>query len=291
MSKTITLCPECGGRVEGDACVSCALVVGHQMDHREENRYGSPYGDGQSRSSSPNTHKMHDKGIGGTLQDDLDTLQCWGPNWNQDYGQNEPIAKVRSRRWCFSEIWRIESELPGELPEAVVEDACRLFSKYHKGHNSIGWSLETWAVAAMLASSRWHEHFYPIDVLVDLGRDVDRSEMLKAYKKLTDDYNIRPPMFVSEVMSKVLSIVDIPLSRRRYTNFRQDCIAKAEVVDREVVDGSSPWSVAAGVVYMVCREYGIAGNKITQTDISNDLNMHEVSIREQYQKIEEIYSG
>lgn len=247
-------CPDCGGVVittDGEqVCEDCGLVVDDtHIDHGPDWRGGPDSEDNPSRAMAINRSR-HDNGIGTVGYSpgdsaDIDTRR------RALLSRRSESRTDRRIRGGVSEIKRLGSAL--DVPRTIVNEACVLFKRFYtqqddcRGHN-----IDHLAAAALYVASRDANLGLVTSMIVDqveMGDDVDseftESDLFTETRYIADTLDIAlsprtPAVFIPRMVSQLGGSPQV------------DTIARTIATDldeSEIVVGSNPAGVAAGVVY------------------------------------------
>jgi transcription initiation factor TFIIB len=290
-------CPECQGRVtrnsdSGEAtCESCGLVFEDDpIDHGPEWRaFTSDERDEKSRVGAPTTQLMHDKGLSTTIgwQDkdaygqavsgrkraQLQRLRTWDERFRTK------DAHERNLKQAFGEISRMASALG--LPESVRETAGVLYRRAVEDDLLPGRSIEGMSTASLYAAARQHGVPRPLTEFADVSR-VEKVRIQRAYRFLSRELGLEiepedPARYLPQFASS-LEVTDETERRSR------------EILDvatsNAVHSGKNPAGLAAAALYAATH---LTNEKLTQDVVSDVANVSQVTIRNRYQELLEVY--
>lgn len=289
--EEITKCPECNSpQLARDyehgelVCVNCGIVVSENyVDQGPEWRaYDSEQNSRRSRTGSPSTFTVHDKG--------LSTEISWK---NKDsFGKSLPSKTrgqlYRMRKWqkririsnglernlavALQEMDRIASNM--DLPDDVRESAAVIYRKAVK-HNLIrGRSIEKVAAASLYAACRSTSLPRTLSEIAYITGS-QKKDIGRAYRVIRRyvDLNVmpaRPEDYVSRFCSR--------LNLSSHTRAKAiELLEEAESSGKSA--GKGPTGEAAAAIYAASF---ITGEVRTQTAVARVAGVTEVTIRNRY---------
>lgn len=290
-------CPECGGQVVHDeehgetTCDGCGLVTDEAaLDRGPEWRtFGSEERTEKSRVGAPTTQLMHDKG--------LSTVMGWRDR--DTHGQRLPARKRlrvrRMRRWderfrtknarernlkqALAEIARMSSALG--LPEPIRETAGVLYRRAVDEDLLPGRSIEGMATACLYAAARRHDTPRSLSDIATVSR-VEELRVQRAYRYLARQLELGiPPADPAQYVQQFASRLDATHETERNAHELLD-LATSQTAH----SGKSPAGLAAGAIYAATR---LTGEHLTQATVSEGTHVSQVTIRDRYQELLEIY--
>jgi len=290
-------CPECDGRVRRDeehgetACQECGLVLDENaLDRGPEWRaFGAKEQDEKSRVGAPTTQLMHDKGLSTTIgwRDE----DAYGRTisarkrlrlhrmrkWDERFRTKD--AQERNLKQALAEVARMASALG--LAEPVRETAGVLYRRAVEEGLLPGRSIEGMATACLYAAAREHETPRPLSEISTVSR-VEELRVQRAYRYLSRELELGiapadPNHYVRQFASR-LDVTDETERRARELL----TLAKSQSVH----SGKSPAGLAAGAIYGATR---LTGEHLTQATVSDETHVSQVTIRNRYQELLEVY--
>ncbi|MFC4989820.1 MULTISPECIES: transcription initiation factor IIB [Saliphagus] len=296
-SRSQTRCPECDGRIAYDeehgerACEECGLILEEdEIDRGPEWRsFDGADGEDRSRVGAPASELMHDRGLSTTIgwQDkdaygnslssrkraQIQRLRTWDERFRTK------DAQERNLRQAFGEIERMASALG--LPQSCRETASVLYRRAVDEELLPGRSIEAMTTASLYAAARQHDTPRTLDTVASVSR-VDRLPIQRGYRYLATELGLEmkpadPTQYLRQYASKL------------------DVSDEAERVAREILDtakargahsGKSPAGIAAAAIYAAAR---LTNERLTQETVSEVSSVSEVTVRNRYQELLEIY--
>lgn len=286
------ICPECASGVvcdNGEAvCKDCGLVVEEdKIDHGPEWRaFTSSEEDSKSRTGSPTTMRMHDRG--------LSTKISWmdRDGYGNTLNSKQKAKFRRLRQWQtrtqitaedqrlkegLSEVERMGSALGA--PDDVRETAAVIFRTSRENDLLPGRSVEAMASSALYHSFRIQSDSRSLDEIATVAR-VGRKEISRAYRYLSDELGLdtviqHPAEFIPRFTSRI--------GGSRLLKQQAKKIAE-EVEGTQVTSGKSPTTIAAACIYISGQ---LIGEKYTQDTVAEAANVSSVTVRYRYRSIAE----
>ncbi len=290
------LCPECGSkhlikdysRAEV-VCRSCGLVIDEDLiDQGPEWRaFDSEQREKRSRTGSPMTYTLHDKG--------LSTAIGWT---NKDaYGKRIPTRNraqlYRMRKWqrrvriadaternlalALSEIDRMASTLG--LPRNVRETASMIYRKAALKKLVRGRSVDGIAATSLYAACRQCHVPRTLDEISRVA-NISRRDLGRNYRYVSSELELKLmptspkdyiPRFCSELkLSNDVQVKTLDILR---------CAA-----NQELTSGRGPTGLAAATLYIASV---LCGERRTQREVADIAGVTEVTIRNRYKELVE----
>jgi transcription initiation factor TFIIB len=291
-------CPECQGQItrhsdSGEVtCESCGLVFkDDQIDHGPEWRaFTSDERDEKSRVGAPTTQLMHDKGLSTTIgwQDtdgygqpvsgrkraQLQRLRTW----NERFRTKD--AHERNLKQALGEINRMASALG--LPESVRETAGVLYRRAVEQNLLPGRSIEGMSTASLYAAARQHGVPRPLTEFADVSR-VEKLRIQRAYRYLSRELGLEiKPEDPIEYLPQFASSLNVSDEAERRS---RELLEVA--TDNAIHSGKSPAGLAASALYAATH---LTNEQLTQETVSEVAHVSQVTIRNRYQELLEVYA-
>jgi transcription initiation factor TFIIB len=285
-------CPECKvGRLVLDpmraevACDNCGLVTSESIiDQGPDWRAFSDEGRASQERAAPLTSLQHDYGMGTVM---------WGQTdaHGRRVGVNNLPQLKRMQKWdrrskfrrgvernlatALSEIRRMSAAL--DVPKSVQEVAGKYYRQASEKNLIRGRSIDSVAASSLYAALRTSGIPRSLEEIAEVSR-VDRREIGRVYKVLAHELGL--------TLAPVSPQSYIPrFSSRLRLDPKTEALALSfvkEAVQREVVSGKDPKSVAAAALYIACI---LKGEPRTQRDVSEATGVTEVTIRNRYKEL------
>ncbi len=294
--EEITKCPECGSPQlirdyeRGELiCNNCGIVVDESyIDQGPEWRaFDSEQNESRSRTGSPMTFTIHDKG--------LSTDISWK---NKDsYGKSIPTRNraqlYRLRKWqkrikvsnaaernlsqALQELERMASNL--SIPNDVRESAAVIYRKAVKQNMIRGRSIEGVVAGSIYAACRLTNVPRTLDEIGSVTR-VKKKEIGRTYRIMSRylKLNILPSK-PEDYVNRFCSRLKLSAEVRRKSN---DILKMAR--DNDLTSGKGPTGVAAAAIYIASL---LLGERRTQRSVSEVAGVTEVTIRNRYKELTE----
>jgi transcription initiation factor TFIIB len=290
------ICPECGDtHLDRDysraeiVCKNCGLVIEAEIiDHGPEWRaFDSNQREKRSRTGSPMTYTIHDKG--------LSTVIDWK---NRDsYGKSIPTRNraqlYRLRQWqrrvrisdgternlaiALSGLDRLASSL--NLPRIVRETAAMIYRKSALKKLVRGRSIEGVTAASLYAACRQCNVPRTLDEISKIAQ-ISKKDVGRTYRYISRELELKLlPTSPHDYISRFCSVLKLSNEVKEKANEILN-----EAVKKELTSGRGPTGIAAASIYIasvLCCE------QRTQRDISDVAGVTEVTIRNRYKEINE----
>ncbi|WP_207592824.1 TFIIB-type zinc ribbon-containing protein [Halomontanus rarus] len=292
-----TSCPECDGRVVYDeehgerACAECGLVLDDgEIDRGPEWRdFGDGESDDRSRVGAPTSELMHDKGLSTTIgwqnkdaygnslsqqkRTQLQRLRTWDKRFRTKNAQE------RNLKQAFGEIERMASALG--LPDPCRETAGVVYRRAVEKELLPGRSIEAMTTASLYAAARQHGTPRTLDTFASVSR-VEKLPIQRAYRYLSQELGLAvEPADPVQYLRQYASRLQVSDEAERVA---RDILETAKA--RGVHSGKSPAGLAAAAVYAATR---LTNEGLTQETVSDAVPVSEVTIRNRYQELLDVY--
>jgi len=287
-------CPECGSEhLDRDysraelVCNNCGLVIDADIiDHGPEWRaFDSDQREKRSRTGSPMTYTLHDKG--------LSTMISWK---NRDsYGKSIPTRNraqlYRLRKWqrrvrisdaternlaiALSGLDRLSSSM--SLPRIVRETAAMIYRKATFKKLVRGRSIEGVTAASLYAACRQCNVPRTLDEISN-SANLSRKEIGRTYRYISRELGLKlMPTSPQDYISRFCSILNLSTDVKEKT-----LEILHEALNRELNIGRGPTGLAAASLYIASV---LCGERRTQREVSDIAGVTEVTIRNRYKEI------
>ena len=299
VTRLETACPECGGRLVTDeeraerACVDCGLVVeADRIDRGPEWRaFDAAERDEKSRVGAPTTELLHDRGL--SSQIGWENTDSYGRalsarqrrrmqrlrTWDERFRTRD--HKERNLKQALGEIERMGSALG--LPDPVRETASVIYRRALDQDLLPGRSIEGVATAAVYAAARQMDAPRSIDEVAAVSR-VDEQEFKRTYRYVVRELGLGvKPADPSQFVGRVASALDLDDGTERLA---RAILSAAEGTG--TFNGKSPTGLAAAAIYAAGR---LDGRELTQAAVSEAAEVSEVTIRNRYKELLEVYGA
>jgi transcription initiation factor TFIIB len=296
--QTLTVCPECDGRLDHDhkhgetACVECGFVVDtDEIDHGPEWRaHTSNERDQRSRVGSPTTKMLHDEGVSSEIDwrnedaygNSLSSRQRRKMNrlrkWHTRSQTSDP--QERNLKHALGEIERMASALG--LPQSTRETASVIYRRALDEDLLRGRSIEGMSTAAVYAAARQAEIPRSLDEVAAVSR-IEQLPITRTYRHLTRELGLEiEPADPLDYIPRFAS--DLELSEEAEQQSR-DLLTNVVETDESYLSGKNPVGLAAAAVYAGAL---LTSEKVTQPAVGEVADISTVTIRNRYQDLLEI---
>lgn len=286
-------CTRCGGSMLTDGstgerfCQKCGNVVVENIeDSRPERRFFSDDSSDNSRTGTPNSLAIHDRGLAttigstskdatgkslsSTMQQDMRRLRIWDSR-----SQSEKTG--RNLKAAFMELGKLKDKLT--LSDAVIEKAAFIYRKAVGKGLVRGRSIPHVLAASAYAACR--DSGTP-RTLVDFSDalNIKKKSVSCSYRMLLNELEMKMPVMDSlSCISKIASKLNLDEKVKRHAH---EILSDAN--DKEMTAGKGPMGLAAAALYMACVKYDL---KISQREISVASGVTEVTIRNRSRSLRE----
>lgn len=290
----MTNCPECGSaHITKDysraeiVCQECGFVIESEIiDQGPEWRaFDSDQREKRSRTGSPTTYTLHDKG--------LTTVIDWK---NRDsYGKSIPPKNraqiYRLRKWqrmsrisnasernlaiALLTLDKLSSSM--SLPRAVRETAAMIYRRAVLKKLIRGRSIEGVTAASLYAACRQCNVPRTLGEISNTAH-ISRKDIGRTYRYISQELKLKLlPTSPEDYVSRFCSVLRLSIDVKEKT---LDIIREAS--DRELTSGRGPTGIAAATLYIatiLCNE------RRTQQEVAEVAGVTEVTIRNRYKEI------
>lgn len=286
------VCPVCGSTnfiydpTRGElVCANCGYVIKENIvDTTQEWRaFDSEQMTRRARAGAPLTFTKHDRGLTTEIGKGVSELYKVAPSKRAQYYRltkwHKRLIKSKDRNLSFalSELQRIVSFL--NLSRPAHERIAKYYAEAVNKGLVRGRSIESVIAALTYAISRELGSPRTLDEIAEAS-NVDKREIGRTYRYLARQLHLRilpanPATFVPRFCS-MLGLSDKVQAKAL------EILKKAKKYD--VTSGKGPTGVAAAAIYIACV---LVGEKRTQREIAETVNITEVTIRNRYKEIVE----
>jgi transcription initiation factor TFIIB len=291
-------CPECDGQVVEDGsqgeitCQNCGLVLDENaLDRGPEWRaFDKQERDEKSRVGAPTTELRHDKGLstkigwqnsdayGESLSSRKQTRIKRLRTWDERFRAKD--AQERNLKQALGEIERMASAL--DISEPVRETAGVLYRKAIEEELLPGRSIEGMATAALYASARQHGTPRRLAEFETVSR-VSKIRIQRAYRYLSRELGLEiEPEDPTQYIPRFVSSLEVDDETERLA---RDLLRVAKDNNRH--SGKSPAGMAAAAIYAAAK---LTNQQLTQEDVSNTSGVSQVTVRDRYQEMLDVYA-
>ena len=296
--QTLTICPECNGRLAHDhkhgetACVECGFVVDNdEIDHGPEWRaHTSNERDQRSRVGSPTSKMLHDEGVSSEIDwrnqdaygNSLSSRQRQKMNRLRTWHTRSQTANAQERnlKHALGEIERMASALG--LPQSTRETASVIYRRALNEDLLRGRSIEGMSTAAVYAAARQAGIPRSLDEVAAVSR-IEQLRITRAYRHLTRGLGLEiEPADPLDYIPRFAS--DLDLSEEAEQQSR-DLLTSVVETEESYLSGKNPVGLAAAAIYAGAL---LTNEKVTQPAVGEVADISTVTIRNRYQDLIEI---
>lgn len=269
-------------------CESCGFVIVERLeDARPERRSFLDDHNNTSRTGSPSSLAIHDKGLAtmigyvnkdstgktlsASMKQNINRLRIWdGRSQTQENAD-------KNLKHAFMELGKLKDKLT--LPDAVVEKTAHIYRKAMAKKLVRGRSIPSVLAAATYAACRDAGMPRTLNDVSD-ALNIKRKDISKNYRMLVNELDLKMPLVDSiSCMSKIASRVGVGEKVKRYA---LEILRKANSM--EITAGKDPMGLAAAALYISCVKHHV---KISQREISIASGVTEVTIRNRHRGLRE----
>ncbi|WP_049996242.1 transcription initiation factor IIB [Halococcus sediminicola] len=296
--QTLSVCPECDGRLAHDhkhgetACVECGFIIDeNEIDHGPEWRAYTAGERGQrSRVGSPTTKMLHDEGvsteIGWRNQDAygnrLSSRQRQKMNRLRTWHTRLQTANAQERnlKYALGEIERMASALG--VPQPTRETAGVIYRRALDEDLLRGRSIEGMSTVAVYAAARQAGIPRSLDEVAAVSR-IERLRITRAYRHLTRELGLEiEPADPLDYLPRFASELDLSEEATQRSRALLTTVIETE---ESYLSGKNPVGLAAAAVYAGAL---LTNEKVTQPAVGEVADISTVTIRKRYQDLLEI---
>jgi len=291
-------CSRCGKKsmlideVTGEQfCGKCGYVISEKVDESgpERKSYSTPGGIDTSRTGSPTSLTRHDKGLStvinpanrdasgrplsASMKSTITRLRTW------DSRSQSHASVDRNLRLALSELDRLKDKLA--ISSITLEKAAYIYRKALEKKLVRGRSISAMIAASLYAACRDTEIPRTLKDVTEAS-NVKRKDISRCYRILHQELELKMPVVDSvQCIAKISSKLKITEKIKRHAIK----IIK-EVQQQNESAGKDPMGLAASALYLSCVKNGVS---VTQRDIAESAGVTEVTIRNRYKGIKEMY--
>ncbi len=291
-------CSRCGKKsmlideVTGEQfCGKCGYVISEKVDESgpERKSYSTPGGTDTSRTGAPTSLTRHDKGLStvinplnkdasgrplsASMKSTITRLRTW------DSRSQSHASADRNLRLALSELDRLKDKLT--ISSITLEKAAYIYRKALEKKLVRGRSISAMIAASLYAACRDTEIPRTLKDVTEAS-NVKRKDISRCYRILHQELELKMPVVDSvQCIAKISSKVKMTEKTKRHAIK----IIK-EIQEQNESAGKDPMGLAASALYLSCVQTGV---HITQRDIAEAAGVTEVTIRNRYKGIKEMY--
>jgi len=291
-------CSRCGKKsmlideVTGEQfCGKCGYVISEKVDESgpERKSYSTPGGIDTSRTGAPTSLTRHDKGLStvinpanrdaagkplsASMKSTITRLRTW------DSRSQSHASVDRNLRLALSELDRLKDKLA--ISSITLEKAAYIYRKALEKKLVRGRPISAMIAASLYAACRDTEIPRTLKDVTEAS-NVKRKDISRCYRILHQELELKMPVVDSvQCIAKISSKVKITEKTKRHAIK----IIK-EIQEQNESAGKDPMGLAASALYLSCVQTGVS---VTQRDIAEAAGVTEVTIRNRYKGIKEMY--
>jgi len=291
-------CSSCGKKsilideVTGEQfCGKCGYVISEKVDESgpERKSYSTPGGTDTSRTGAPTSLARHDKGLStvinpankdasgkplsASMKSTITRLRTW------DSRSQSHASADRNLRLAFSELDRLKDKLA--ISSITLEKAAYIYRKALEKKLVRGRSISAMIAASLYAACRATEIPRTLNDITEAS-NVKRKDISRCYRILHQELELKMP-----VVDSVQCIARISSKLKMTEKIKRHAIKIIkEIQTQNESAGKDPMGLAASALYLSCVQTGVS---ITQRDIAEAAGVTEVTIRNRYKGIKEMY--
>jgi transcription initiation factor TFIIB len=291
-------CSRCGKKsmlmdeVTGEQfCAKCGYVLPKKVDESgpERKSYSTIGGIDTARTGAPTSLTRHDKGLStvinpanrdasgkplsASMKSTITRLRTWD-------SRSQANASVdRNLRLALSELDRLKDKLV--ISSITFEKAAYIYRKALERKLVRGRSISAMIAASLYAACRDTEIPRTLKDVAEAS-NVKRKDISRCYRLLHQELELKMPVVDSvQCVAKISSKLKIPEKTKRHAIK----IIK-EIQEKNESAGKDPMGLAASALYLSCIQ---TDTSVTQRDIAEAAGVTEVTIRNRYKGIKEMY--
>ena len=271
-------------------CSKCGLVLSERVeDSSPEWRSFSDDKTNRRRTGDGTSLAKHDHGLStiisltnkdasgkplsSSMKKTLKQLRIW------DRRSQTQAPVNRNFITAFSELIRLKDKLA--LSNIIVERAAYIYRKAVEINLVRGRTISGMIAAALYAACRYTETSRTLND-VSQASNINRKEISRCYRLIYRELDLKMPVVDPiQCIARISSRLEISENTKRHAIK----IIK-EIQEQNESAGKDPMGLAASALYLSCVQTGVS---ITQRDIAEAAGVTEVTIRNRYKGIKEMY--
>lgn len=261
-------------------CQKCGnVVVERIVDPRQERRSFSDDSNDKSRTGSPSSLAIHDRGLATTIGHE--NTDSTGKSLSMSMKQNMQRLRTwdsrsqaqqntsRNLKMAFMELDKLKDKLM--LSDSIIQRSAHIYRKA-VGKNLVrGRSIHEIIGAAAYAACRDSGTPRTLNDFSD-ALNIKKKSLSRSYRMLINELELRMPVVDSAIcVSKIASKIGLDERVRRHA---LEILRSAS--DLEMTAGKEPMGLAAAALYLSCKKYDM---KTSQREFSMASGITEVTIR------------
>jgi len=270
-------------------CGSCGFVLFEQIENPGPERRSFPDDSiNRERTGVGTSLAIHDQGLSTIISQTnrdatgkplsnsmimtLKRLRRWD-------GISHNKANVTNFRKAFNELYRLKDKL--SLSDSVVEKAAYIYRKAQDKKLIRGRSISAMIGSALYAACREAETPRTLKEIA-VTMNIKKGDLAARYRLLVKELDLKMPVVDSvQNVAKIASKIGLSEKTKRYAI---EILRKAE--ENKISSGKNPMGLAAAALYAACVS---TGENKTQRDLSEAASITEVTIRNRYKGLKELY--
>ncbi len=271
-------------------CAGCGFVLSDHIENPGPERRSFPDDRiNRERTGSGTSLAIHDKGLstiisptnkdatGKPLSNSMKMTLNRLRKWDNRSQVHEPID--RNFRRAFSELHRLKDKL--SLSDSVLEQAAYIYRKAQDKKLIRGRSISAMIGSALYAACREAETPRTLKEIA-VTMNIKKWDLAARYRLLVKELDLKIPVVDSvQNVAKIASKIGLSEKTKRYAI---EILRKAE--ENKISSGKNPMGLAAAALYAACVS---TGENKTQRDLSEAASITEVTIRNRYKGLKELY--
>ena len=259
-------------------CLNCAAVLEERVFDLSPRRAFTPDEIRKRKSAEPVYSPIGPRTV---IQGNTDAKgSLLSPQGKQKYRRLAKIHRSLTTSYernlwiALPNLQRLEERL--NLPQAVSEDALRIYTSAVKKKLTMGRSIDTLLAASIFTSLRIHGIPKTIEEIIAVS-SLTKKNVIKSYRlilqKILPEMNLRvshfgPKRYVEKFIEDLSLKMDV-----RHTAIKLLVEARKRGMP---IEGKDPKGLAAASIYMACK---MTGENRTQSEIAKHSHITEVTLR------------
>jgi len=270
-------------------CGSCGFVLFEQIENPGPERRSFPDDRiNRERTGIGTSLAIHDQGLStiisqtnrdatgkplsNSMKMTLKRLRTWD-------SRSHNKANVTNFRKAFNELYRLKDKL--SLSDSVVEKAAYIYRKAQDKKLIRGRSISAMIGSALYAACREAETPRTLKEIA-VTMNIKKGDLAACYRLLVKELDLKMPVVDSvQNVAKIASKIGLSEKTKRYAI---EILRKAE--ENKISSGKNPMGLAAAALYAACVS---TGENKTQRDLSEAASITEVTIRNRYKGLKELF--
>jgi transcription initiation factor TFIIB len=274
-------CPECGGLIQDfyergeTVCKSCGLIVFERsldISHSGIRAYTKQEKDKKERTGCPISILMPDIGLS-TI---IDRSKIKNPDLRRAAKWNTHMTwEKRNMLIAITELKRIGSNL--NFPDRVKKAAIRLYKEVFKRKLLRGRSINGMVAACSYFICKDEKVPITLQEILDEA-SINANIVKKCYKILVRELNLKSSHIDPiSLIPRYCADLDLGIEIEKETiKVLRNYISKSSIC------GKDPKGLCAGSIYLVAK---LKNRKVSQKEISQIINVTEVTLRSRYKEL------